>query len=97
MSDPILQGETAVLTSYWTDTATPPVPIDPVVTVLIVDPSGDQSSPIPTNPAVGTFEVLLDVLEAGIYDGEWIGETVNGIRKCKFQICVEPSVFAGVS
>lgn len=88
-------GSSRILTATFRDTAGDL--IDPVVTLMIRDPSGDVDSPTPDNPSVGiyTYDLLLE--EPGIYDWQWTGTTGQGSETCEGSICVLESVFAGIS
>lgn len=73
-------GESRTLWSEWTDSTG--TPLNPVVTLTVLDPDGTVTTPIPSNPVVGRFEHVQTFDVVGIWYVEWMGETVEGVRVC---------------
>jgi len=93
MSNPV-QGSSRIIQALFTAAG---VPVDPDVTLFIRDPLGVVTSPTPDNPEVGTYEHELVLDLAGWYDWEFQGTSVEGVEVCSGKICVDASVFAGLS
>ena len=89
MNSPII-GQTVVLQATFKDIAG--VLVDPSsVTLTIEDPSGDETTPVPTNPSVGVYQHPLDLDEVGDWDYRWEGDTTEGTAVCEGRVCVVSS------
>lgn len=93
MSDPII-GSTVTIQATFKDING--ALVDPVVTLTVNDPSGDVTTPAPTNPSVGVYQHELDLNEAGIWKWRWEGDSTEGNVVCESSICVSPSAVMSV-
>lgn len=73
--------------------ATTKVPTNPTnVACLVLDPCGNETSVVPTNPTTGVFQALYTPLVAGIWHYRWVGTgIVTAAVEGAFE--VQPSAF----